>query len=260
MPPDASLTRARANAVETADRRFRTLVVIPALNEAPRLPGVLGRIRELQPAVDILVIDDGSTDDTDAVARDAGAFVVRHPFNLGYGAALQTGYKFAVQRHYEMVIQMDGDGQHDPLNLDAVMEPVQNGSADVVIGSRFLDEKSYRPPLERRIGSWIFGKLASLITGKRITDPTSGYWALNRKAFDLCAGTPFPHDYPDADVLIGLHHAGLAIAEVPVRMYPPERGKSMHRGLRPFYYVFKMSLSIFVAMLRERPGRSSTEP
>jgi len=234
----------------------RTLILVPALNESARLPAVLEQIRRVQPEADILVVDDGSTDDTAKRACETGAYVARHPFNLGYGAALQTGYQFAIARDYGWIVQMDGDGQHDPLFLESVMEPLRAGVADVVIGSRFLDDQSYRPPLERRIGSWLFGRLASVIIGKRITDPTSGYWALNRKAVSLCAGTSFPHDYPDADVLIGLHHAGVSITEVPVRMYAPEKGKSMHRGLKPIYYVFKMLLSIFVAMLREKPKPS----
>jgi glycosyltransferase involved in cell wall biosynthesis len=238
--------------IETGNIRGRILVIIPAYNEAGRLGRVLTGIRHRRPEVDMLVVDDGSTDTTSQEAHEAGALVARHPFNLGYGAALQTGFKFAKQRDYDFLVQMDGDGQHDPNDLVAVLRPVLEGDSDVVIGSRFLEKSSYRSGVRRRIGNWLYSKLASLLTGNRITDSTSGYWAMNRKAVSLCASGYFPHDYPDADVLIGMHQAGISIREVPVRMNPPEGGTSMHGGLRPFYYVFKMNLSIFLALLHRR--------
>jgi glycosyltransferase involved in cell wall biosynthesis len=240
-----------------AGKRSRVLVIVPAYNESARLRDVLERIHQQIVSADILVIDDGSKDTTSLEALRAGAIAARHPFNLGCGAALQTGYKFALERRYDFIVQIDADGQHDPACLAAVLAPVQEGRADVVIGSRFLWTGGYRSPLERRIGSWMFGQIASFLTRTRITDPTSGYRAMNRKALALCARDSFPHDYPDADVLINLHRAGVVIAEVPALMHPRQGGHSMHRGFRPIYYIFKMSLSIFVALLREAPSASA---
>ena len=239
-------------AVPAIPTRRRVLVIVPAFNEAARVAKVLHAVREIKPDADILVVDDGSTDATSAEAVAANAFAARHPFNLGCGAALQTGYKFAIERGYDFMIQIDADGQHDPSCLGAILEPVEQGRADIAIGSRFRWEGGYKSTPERRLGSWLLGKLASLIISYEITDPTSGYRAMNRKALSLCAQDSFPHDYPDADVLISLHRAGLVIEEVPALMHPRVGGQSMHRGLRPMYYVFKMTLSIFVALLRRK--------
>ena len=145
------------------------LVVIPALNEAGGLPDVLAQVHSALPRADVLVIDDGSSDDTAAQAHRNGAFVARHPFNLGYGAALQTGYKFALERGYDFAVQMDADGQHDPHGLESILKPVQSGSTDIVIGSRYLEKGGYRSSLKRRVGSWLLGHIASLFTGKRVT-------------------------------------------------------------------------------------------
>jgi glycosyltransferase involved in cell wall biosynthesis len=232
--------------------RERILVILPAFNEATRVRPIVERVREIVPAADVLIVDDGSSDDTAREAGSGGAFVARHPFNLGYGAALQTGYRFALERGYDFLLQMDSDGQHDPGCLPDLLEPVRQGRADVCIGSRFLSNQGYRSTIARRIGSALFGALTSAITKKHITDPTSGFWSMNRAALERCARDSFPHDYPDADVLIALHRAGLRMEEVGVRMFPRADGASMHAGLRPLYYVFKMSLSIFVELLRKR--------
>jgi glycosyltransferase involved in cell wall biosynthesis len=237
----------------TLPEESRLLVVVPAYNEGPRLETVLRELRSRRPGVDVLVVDDGSSDDTEARALSAGARVARHPFNLGYGAALETGYRFARDRGYGLLVQLDGDGQHDPSFIDMLLAPILEARADVVVGSRFLASSSYRPSWVRRLGSALFGWLASRLTGRRITDPTSGYWAMNRKAVSALVGGALPHDYPDADILIGLHYAGLRLVEVPVHMHSAEGKRSMHAGLRPVYYVFKMLLSIMLTVLGRRP-------
>jgi len=239
--------------VSTLPEVGRLLVVVPAYNEGPRLETVLRELRRKRPGVDVLVVDDGSTDDTESRALAAGARVARHPFNLGYGAALETGYRFAWQRGYDLLVQLDGDGQHDPVFIDELLAPIQEARADVVVGSRFLASSSYRPSWARRIGSALFGWLASSLTGRPITDPTSGYWAMNRKAVSALVGGVLPHDYPDADILIGLHYAGLRLVEVAVCMSSAEGKRSMHAGLRPVYYVFKMLLSVLLTVLGRRP-------
>ncbi len=229
---------------------MKTLVIIPAFNEAPRVGRVLASVRACLPAADILVVDDGSADETARCARAAGALVVSHPFNLGYGTALQTGYKYALAKDYAFVLQLDADGQHEARDLIPLLEVVQANRADVAIGSRFLGGRKYRAPFVRRIGMQLFAAIASLSTHTRVTDPTSGFQALNRRVLRYYASPAYPVDYPDADVLIMLHYAGFRFVEVPVTMYPANSGRSMHGGLRPLYYVFKMFLSIFMVLLR----------
>ena len=231
----------------------RLLVLLPAYNEGPRLEKVLREVRRQRPEADILVVDDGSTDDTEARALGAGASVARHPFNLGYGAALETGYRHAARGGYELLVQLDADGQHDPASLGALIAPIVEERADVVVGSRFLAPSDYRSSWVRRSGSFVFGRLASWFTGRRITDPTSGLWAMNRKALSALTRGVLPHDYPDADILIGMHYAGFRLLEVPVRMRSSVGGRSMHRGIRPFYYIFKMLLSMVLTVLGRRP-------
>ena len=209
------------------------LVLMPAFNEAGGLGAVLEQIQGACD-FDILVIDDGSSDDTAKIARSKGAKVLRHPFNMGYGAALQTGYKFASQGDYDVLVQIDADGQHDPSYITALANRVLEGHSDACVGSRFLEGKGYIPPFARRVGMVLFGYIASVITHRRVTDPTSGYQALSRRVFRFFQSDLFPADYPDADVLILLYRAGFRAEEIPVAMKPSATGKSMHSGiLRP---------------------------
>ncbi len=233
----------------------RVLVIIPAYNEEPTVARVIAGARQHAPQADVVVVDDGSTDRTAEVARAAGATVISHPINLGDGAARQTGFKYAFRRGYERVVQLDGDGQHDPACIPDLLAALRPGVADVVIGSRFLEDKGYKAQPVRRVGMILFSAIASLVTGQRITDPTSGYRAMTREVVSLYVTDAYPQHYPDADVLITSHFAGFRIIEVPVRMFQNVTGKSIHSGWRPAYYVFKMLLSIFVNLLRKRPRR-----
>jgi glycosyltransferase involved in cell wall biosynthesis len=228
----------------------RILVLIPAYNEDARIAGVIENVRRVVPDYGILVVNDGSRDDTAAAAASAGATVASHPFNMGYGVAIQTGYKYANLNGYDYVVQIDGDGQHDPAYIPRVVQPLISGETDFVVGSRFLGEDSYQPPLARKIGMALFRRIVSLVTGAKITDSTSGYQAFNRDVIRFFCTEIFPCDYPDADMLITLHLAGFRLKEVPVRMSANATGKSMHGGLKPLYYIFKMLLSIFVTLLR----------
>jgi glycosyltransferase involved in cell wall biosynthesis len=228
------------------------LVVIPARNEAGRVEAVVRQVRKELPGVRVLVVDDGSTDDTSDRVRKAGAACVRHLFNLGYGAALQTGYKYALRNDYTRVLQMDGDGQHDPTSARFLLETLVREQADVVVGSRFLGGSGSSTTWLRRIGSRFFSWLVSRWTGVRITDPTSGYQALSRRALLHLSAEGFPEDFPDADVLIGLHGAGCTLREVGVVMWPRSGGLSMHRGYRIAYYGYKMSLSLSLLPIRKK--------
>lgn len=231
----------------------KILILIPAYNEGDRIGDVVGRVREMCPDYDVVVINDGSRDNTAQAARAAGAEVVSLPFNMGYGVAIQTGYKYAWAKGYDCLVQMDGDGQHDPASIAEVIAPVEAGEIDFVLGSRFLGGESYEPSLARRIGMSFFRGLISTLIGTRITDSTSGFQAFNRKVIHFFTTEVFPCDYPDADMLLTLHRAGFRFKEVPVKMYASASGQSMHAGWKPFYYVFKMLLSIFVTLLRKRP-------
>jgi glycosyltransferase involved in cell wall biosynthesis len=229
---------------------MKPLVIVPAFNEAEELGRVLEGIRATDPGLSVLVVDDGSTDDTAGTARRAGARVLRLPINLGYGSALQAGYKYALREGYDCVVQLDGDGQHEPADIPRLLAPLERGDVDLALGSRFLEETGYRPGIARAAGIRLFRGLTFLLTGVRFRDVTSGYQALNREVLHFFAAERYPVDYPDADVLVMLTRAGFAIAEVPVRMYPKQSGRSMHTGLRPIYYIFKMLLSMLMMLLR----------
>ena len=228
----------------------RLIVVIPAYNEQGRVGDVVRDVRATLPDADILVVDDGSSDDTCQEALAAGAPVVRLPVNSGYGATLQTGFKHAVRGGYDLIAQMDSDGQHSAEFLPQMLARLEESHADVVIGSRFLDNDGhYRPSLARRAGMELFGRVASLVMRQAVSDPTSGYQVMRGPVARFFCNDVFPADYPDADILILLHRSGFRIAETGVQMKMPT-GRSMHGGHRSLYYVYKMLLSILVTMLR----------
>ena len=242
------------SAKEGETTRNRGVVLLPAYNEEQTLGAVLEGISNVC-GFDLLVVDDGSQDRTAEVAQSYGAKVLRHPFNMGYGAALQTGYKHAAQKDYDVLVQLDADGQHDPAFILPLARRVLDGHVDVCVGSRFLRGEGYLPPFARRVGMVLFGYIASVVTKRRITDPTSGYQALSNRVFRFFQSDLFPADYPDADVLILIHRAGFRAEEIPVAMKADMTGKSMHGGiLGPLFYVFKMLLSIGVTLLRQRPN------
>jgi glycosyltransferase involved in cell wall biosynthesis len=228
------------------------LIIIPAYNEEGRVGQVVRDVRSNFPGADVLVIDDGSTDGTAAEARRSGAMSLSLPVNAGYGAALQTGYKFAVRRGYAVVGQIDGDGQHRAEYLATMYKALEEQDADVIIGSRFLvRDGHYRPSRARAVGIGLFARLASLITHQRISDPTSGFQLMRIAVARFFCSDVYPTDYPDADILILLHRTGFRVREVPVQMRPSP-GQSMHSGHSGPYYVYKMLLSIFVTLLRPR--------
>ncbi len=162
----------------------RVIAIIPALNEENNIARVVEGIQTHAPMAEVLVVNDGSTDATASIAANAGARVISLPFSVGYGAALQTGYKYALSRGYDYAVQIDGDGQHDPQSLPDLLEPVVQEKADVALGSRFLNRGAYSMPLKRLAGVVVFRILLSLIIRRKITDPTSGYQALNRVAME----------------------------------------------------------------------------
>lgn len=237
-----------------------TVIIIPAYNEERAIAGVVAAVKKMYPVIDIAVVDDGSSDGTAHMAGNAGAIVLSHPFNMGYGVALQTGYKYAIRNGYTFLVQMDGDGQHDPACIQTVLQPVKDGTLDVVLGSRFLDGNSYSPSLVRMIGIRFFRLLVRLLSGKSVTDPTTGFQATNKKVLSVFIQDIFPVDYPDADVVVMLSGMDFKIGEVPVVMHPNRQGKSMHgRPLKVMYYIFKMVLSMFLTKMRKYPVSTVSE-
>jgi glycosyltransferase involved in cell wall biosynthesis len=238
------------------------IAIVPAYNEAASISAVVAELGEHAPGFDVVVIDDGSTDDTAERARAAGADVVRHPFNLGIGGAVQSGYLYAAERGYDIAVQVDGDGQHDPRCL-AMMRTYLDAhpELDMVTGSRFLadDGDGFRSSAPRRLGIRIFSGVLSRIVGQRVTDPTSGLRMCRRRVIDLFA-RDYPHDYPEVEAVLLMHAHALSSVELPVRMRERTGGTSSINSTRSIYYMVKVLLAVFVGLFRARPAVRSGEP
>jgi glycosyltransferase involved in cell wall biosynthesis len=229
------------------------LAVVPAYNESGTVGGVIESLHLNAPAFDVLVIDDGSTDSTSVEATAAGARVVRHPYNLGIGGAVQSGFKFALDNGYDYMIQVDGDGQHDPCEIGKLVDMLEADPAlDVACGSRFLEDLEYVGPVSRRAGIHVFAFILSRLVGQRVTDPTSGFRLYNKRAIGLFA-RDYPHDYPEVEAVLVLHHHRLRMSEVAVRMFQRGGGKSSIRSGKSVYYMVKVLLAILVGLARRRP-------
>lgn len=201
--------------------------------------------------MDVLVVDDGSDDGTYRVASSMRARVARHPYRLGYGAALQTGFRYAVRHGYTLCVQLDADGQHDPAFIPMLSQPVREGRANVAIASRFLREPGH-PKVPRMLGHRVIRWLGRVLANLEIEDPTSGYRAIDRRTLERLAREGFPDDYPDIDVLIALRAEGFRIIEIATTMRPRRGGTSMHHGLRPLFYAYKVGLAAVLAAWRGR--------
>lgn len=224
------------------------LIVIPCRDEARNLPEVVAELRQVRPADEIVVVDDASQDDSAQVARDCGCEVLRLPMHLGYGGAVQSGVKLGLRRGVSAVVTFDGDGQHDPRDIQPLLEALGQG-ADLALGSRFQAEGAYRGGPLRIAGRVVFAWLCRMLTGLALDDPTSGLKALGPRAQALFASTRFPDRFPDADALVVAHRGGLALAQRPARMRASRNRHSMHDGLKPFVYACNMVLSLLVAAL-----------
>jgi glycosyltransferase involved in cell wall biosynthesis len=232
---------------------LRAVAVVPAYNESGAIGRVVGEIRAARPGIDVVVVDDASTDETAAVAEAAGATVLRLPYNVGIGGAVQTGFRYAVEEDYERAVRLDGDGQHDATEIGRLFEPLDRGEADLVIGSRFVEDGgSYRPPFARRLGIRVFARLVSLLGGQRVTDTTSGFIALDRAGIELFA-REYPHDYPEVEATLVALRSGLRLSQVQVEMRERETGASSITFVRSLYYIVKVLLALLVASLRRYP-------
>jgi len=227
---------------------FRVLVAIPAYREEKNIGAVVSAVRAQYP-YDVLVVNDGSPDGTSGAARAAGAVVLDLPFNLGIGGAVQSAFLYARDRGYDVVVRIDGDGQHEPRDIAGVLEPVLRGRADAAIGSRFLGETEYRGSIPRIFGIGFFRRQVNLFTGYRVTDPTSGFFAINRRLIDFYSAN-YPSDYPEVDAYILMHRLKARAVEVPVRMYARAEGKSSITTFRAMYYMVKVTLSFLINCIR----------
>ncbi len=230
----------------------KILAIVPAFNECGNIKRTVEEIRKVSPDVDILVIDDGSQDATSQEAFCAGGMVVSLPFNLGIGAAVQTGFKYALEHQYDMALQIDGDGQHDPACIGKLLGPLLRLEADMVIGSRFLEKTGgFRSSFSRRVGINFFVHLINFLTGVKINDPTSGFRAYNKKMIVLFSEY-YPLDFPEPEAIVVAQQAGARMVEIPVMMRPREAGSSSIRYLKSLYYMSKVTLAILLLMIRQK--------
>lgn len=229
----------------------RILIIIPALNEQGAIRDVVLGARSALPDAEVLVINDGSRDDTANEARAGGALVIEHPSNLGIGGAVQTGLKFARAEGYDFVIRLDGDGQHRAEEAQLILHNLRMENADMIIGSRFIDtDVDWHIPWARRVGIRFFGWMVSWLIGARATDTTSGFCGMNRRAIHVLA-TYLPQDYPDVESRVILHKSGLTQLELPVNMQARVAGVSSINTWKSIYYAFKVSVAVFTAALKD---------
>jgi len=233
------------------------LIIIPAYNEERNIARVLSDLLARALDADILVVNDGSSDRTREAASAFPVTVISHPVNLGYGAALQTGFHYAKNKGYGYCVQFDADGQHDASDLPRMIDAVRQGDADIVIGSRFLDRTgNMRLGPMKTAAIALFRSLIYRTTGVSVTDPTSGFKGVAREVFTHYADQrDFPSDFPDADILIRMLLRRFRIKEIPVTMRERETGVSMHSGLKPVMYMLKMLLSVLIVLLNDRLAR-----
>ena len=242
--------------------RGSCLAVVPAYNEQATVVRVIESLRKQAPQLDVVVIDDGSTDDTALLAEQAGARVLRMPFNLGIGGAVQTGFKYADENGYDYMVQVDGDGQHDPAEIPKLFAAARGPKrGDMICGTRFATDTGYIAPVSRRTGIHLFAFLLSRLLRQPVTDPTSGFRLYNRRAISLFA-RDYPHDYPEVEAVLMLHHHRLTMQEVPVRMFQRGGGVSSITGSgKSIYYMVKVLLALFVGLGRRRavpePGEAA---
>ena len=229
------------------------VAIVPAWNEAAVIGTVVDEIRSVRSDIEVVVVDDASVDDTAEIAQEHGATVLRLPFNVGIGGAVQTGFRYALEQGYERAVRLDGDGQHDATQIPRILAPIEGGTADLVIGSRFVDPGgSYRPPFARRMGIRVFARLVSLLCRQRVTDTTSGFVALDRAGIELFAAE-YPHDYPEVEATLVALRSGLRLAQVQVEMRERTTGTSSITFLRSLYYIVKVTLALLVASMRRYP-------
>ena len=227
---------------------MKTLVIIPCYNEQDSIVRVIDNLKANAPQVDYLIVNDCSTDSTEKILKENGYNYINNPINRGIGGGVQAGYKYAAQYGYDIAVQMDGDGQHDPKYLAKVIAPVENGEFDMAIGSRFIEKEGFQTSFMRRFGINIISTLILLLTGKRIKDTTSGFRACNRKLIEFFAAN-YADDYPEPEAIVACLASGYTVGEVAVVMEERQGGVSSIRSLKSAYYMIKVCLSLIVGRI-----------
>jgi len=230
----------------------KILIIIPAFNEAGAIARLLEEIQTAFPQADRVVINDGSHDLTEENALKTKTFVATLPFNLGIGGAVQTGFQIAHDENYDVAIQVDGDGQHDPVYIRDLVKPILEGKLDLCVGSRFLGNlPGYQSTLARRTGIRFFCRLLELLTGLYLTDPTSGFRATSKKLIKVFADF-YPVDFPEPEAIKIAKRHGAKIGEIPVQMRERQGGRSSIRHLATLYYMAKVTFAIFIDLLKKK--------
>ncbi|WP_286157001.1 glycosyltransferase family 2 protein [Streptomyces sp. AA4] len=237
----------------------RVLIVMPALNEQDSISSVLDQVKQSLPSADVLVVDDGSTDRTAELARDSGVRVARLSVNLGVGGAMRTGFRYAAARGYDAVVQVDADGQHDPDEVGALLQLLDEG-ADIAIGSRFAGKGSYRAVGPRKYAMVVLSLVFSRLSGSKLTDVTSGFKAMGPRAIRLFAGY-YPAEYlgDTIEALVMAIRAKLSIRETPVVMRERAGGKPSHSPVKSAVYLGRAGLALLLALVRRRPSVDSSD-
>lgn len=234
---------------------MKKLVIIPAYNESASIQKTVEDIRSKAQGFDYVVINDCSTDNTREICENQNYNIVNLPVNLGIGGAVQTGYKYGVRNGYDLAVQVDGDGQHDPQFLNKMSEYLLETGADMVIGSRFIEKKGFQSSGARRTGIKYFTFLIRLMTGKTVTDPTSGLRMVNRDVMEMFA-LDYPKDYPEPESVVAVLRRGKKVKEIPVIMRERNGGVSSISFKKSVYYMIKVSLAILIEKMRPRGGKS----
>ena len=230
--------------------RSEVLLIIPAFNESGNLPTLLSKLKNEAPNKDVVVINDCSSDNTSEIVKEYGAKVVDLPINLGIGGAVQTGFKYAVDFGYQIAVQVDGDGQHNPVYIDALVEKVEQGY-NMCIGSRFIDNNGFQSSGIRRMGIRFYQYLLLLLTGQDFTDPTSGFRAFDDNAIKLFA-EHYPADYAEPESIIMLTKRKMKVCEIPVIMNKRIAGKSSINAMKSIYYIIKVTIAICISAISSR--------
>jgi glycosyltransferase involved in cell wall biosynthesis len=237
---------------EVGTRVAPTCVIIPAFNEEEAVGHVVRSVNEALPTACVLVVNDGSSDGTARSAEQAGATVLSLPVNLGIGGAVQAGYRYALEHAFQLAIQIDGDGQHDPQEAMRVLAPILTGEADMIVGSRWLGRGDYVAPRSRRFGMRILAKLVSRATGTVLTDSTSGFRAVGRRGIELFAHE-YPTDFPEVETIVLATRRGLRVREVGVRMEQRTTGRSSISGVRSSaYYMIRVIMVLLLDSIGEK--------
>lgn len=224
---------------------MRILVIIPAYNEEENIENVVKSLKEVAPEVDYIIVNDCSKDNTEEICRNEHYHYLSLPSNLGIGGGVQTGYRYAMRNDYDVAVQLDGDGQHDPKYLKTLIEPLEMEQADVVIGSRYITGEGFQSTGLRRLGITILSNLIYLISGVKVKDVTSGYRAVNRKFIEVYSRN-YPQDYPEPEAIVAAALRHGKIKEVPVIMHERQGGASSISSWKSLYYMVKVSISILI--------------